>query len=129
MPDLNEQIKKVRLSLYKSLNKINRRKRKRKMQCNEAPFTAKFFASRYTFRKRLRDFGFFCSVNHLSRTGVNANHNVRTRSPSLARRNETQNGEGNRDSERNFCRRKEEDIALFFQVTTIIKCRKMFEGN
>ena len=32
---------------------------------------------------RARDFGFFCSVNHFSEGGVNANHNV-TCSPNLA---------------------------------------------
>ena len=35
--------------------------------------------------------------SHLSGGGVNANHNVWTRSPSLARKNKTENGEGNRD--------------------------------
>ena len=36
--------------------------------------------------------------------------NVWTRSPSLARKNRTENGEGNRDGEWNFCRGKEADI-------------------
>ena len=35
--------------------------------------------------------------SHLNGGGVNANHNVWTRSPSLARKNKTENGEGNRD--------------------------------
>ena len=67
--------------------------------------------------------GFFCSVNHLSGGGVNANHNA-THSPSLARKNKTENdsrllknSEGNRDDEWTFCRRQEADIALFLQET------------
>ena len=36
------------------------------------------------------------------------------------------NGEGNRDSEWNFCRGKEADIALFLQVTRISQLRKIF---
>ena len=32
--------------------------------------TAKFVVSRWAFCKLLRDFGFFCSVNHLSGGGV-----------------------------------------------------------
>jgi len=43
-------------------------------------FTTKFVVSRCTFCKLRRDFGFFCSVNHLNRGGVNANHNIWTRS-------------------------------------------------
>ena len=53
--------------------------------------------------------GFFCSVNHLSGGGVNANHNA-THSPSLASKNKIENdpkllknSEGNRDDEWNFC--------------------------
>ena len=53
--------------------------------------------------------GFFCSVNHLSGGGVNANHNA-THSPSLDCKNKIandpkllKNGEGNRDDEWNFC--------------------------
>ena len=45
--------------------------------------TAKFVVSRCAYCKMRRDFGFFCSVNHFTEGGVNANHNV-TRSPSLA---------------------------------------------
>jgi len=45
--------------------------------------TAKFVVSRCAYCKIRRDFGFFCSVNHFTEGGVNANHNV-TRSPSLA---------------------------------------------
>ena len=63
--------------------------------------------------------------SHLSGGGVNANHNVWTRSPSLARKNKTENGEGNRDVEWNFCRGKETDIALFLQVTRTRKNRKI----
>ena len=49
----------------------------------------------------------------------------------LALKNKTENGEGNRDGEWNFCRGKEADIALFFQVTRILigKVRKIFEAN
>jgi len=39
-------------------------------------FTGKFVVSRCTFCKLWRDLGFFCSVNHLSGSGVNANHNT-----------------------------------------------------
>ena len=53
--------------------------------------------------------GFFCSVNHLSGGGVNANHNA-AHSPSLALKNKIEsdpkllkNSEGNRDDEWNFC--------------------------
>ena len=49
--------------------------------------------------------GFFCSVNHLSGGGVNANHKA-THSPSLARKNKIENdpkllknSQGNRDDE------------------------------
>ena len=45
--------------------------------------TAQFIVSRCVYCKLRRDFGFFCSVNHFSEGGVNANHNV-TCSPSLA---------------------------------------------
>ena len=64
--------------------------------------------------------GFFCSINHLSGGGVNANHDL----PSLAHKNKTENDsrllknrEGNRDDEWTFCRRQEADIALFLQET------------
>ena len=64
--------------------------------------------------------GFFCSVNHLSGGGVNANHN----SPSLAHKNKTENdsrllknSEGNHDDEWTFCRGQEADIVLFLQET------------
>ena len=64
--------------------------------------------------------GFFCSINHLSGGGVNANHDL----PSLAHKNKTENysrllktREGNRDDEWTFCRRQEADIALFLQET------------
>ena len=65
--------------------------------------------------------GFFCSVNHLSGGGVYANHNA-THSPSLARKNKTENdsrllknSEGNRDDEWTFCRGQGADIALFLK--------------
>ena len=45
--------------------------------------------------------GFFCSLNHLSGDGVNANRNA-THSPSLALKL-LKNSEGNRDDEWNFC--------------------------
>ena len=51
------------------------------------------------------------------------------RSPSLARKTKTENGEGNRDGEWSFCQGKEVDIALFLQVTRIRKVRKIFEAN
>ena len=75
------------------------------------------------FCKLRRNFGFFCSVNHFSGGGVNTSHNA-IRSPSLACKNKTENGEGNRDGDWNFCQKKEEDIALFSQVTRIRPIRK-----
>ena len=51
-------------------------------------FTIKFVVSRCVLCKLRRDFWFFCSVNHLSRGGVNANHNA-TLSPSWARKYKT----------------------------------------
>ena len=75
---------------------------------------------------------FFCSLNLLSGGGVNVNHNA-THSPSLARKNKTENdsrllknSEGNRDDEWYFCRGQEADIAIFFQDTRIRKIRKIF---
>ena len=62
--------------------------------------TAKFVVLRSAFCKLRRDFGFFCSVNHFSKGGVNANHNV-TCTPSLAENYSRllKNSEGNRDGE------------------------------
>ena len=73
---------------------------------------------------------FFCSVNRLSDGGVNANHNV-TCSLSLAENNSRllRNCEGNADGEWIFCRRKEVDVALLWQVTRIRKIRKISEAN
>ena len=87
------------------------------------PLTATFVVSRCPFCKLRRNFGFFCSVNHFSEGGVNANHNV-TCSPSLA-----ENSKGNRDGEWIFCRRKEVDITLFLQVTRMRKTIKICEAN
>ena len=70
-----------------------------------------------------KGFGFFCSVNHFSGGGVNASHNA-IRLPSLACKNKTENGEGNSHGDWNFCQKKEEDIALFLQVTRISTIRK-----
>ena len=64
--------------------KRRRRCRKKKKQPRKRRLSAKFVAS------------------HLSRGGVNANHNVWTRSPSLAHKNKSENGEGNRDGEWKF---------------------------
>ena len=52
--------------------------------------TAKFVVSCCPFCKLRRDFGFFCSVSHLSEGEVNANHN-QTRSASFTRHNQTDN--------------------------------------
>jgi len=73
---------------------------------------------------------FFCSVNHFSDGGVNANHNVK-RSLSLVENDSRllNNSEGNRDGEWIFCRGKEANVALFLQVTRIRKIRKIFEAN
>ena len=75
-------------------------------------------------------FGPICSINHESEGGVNANHNV-TCSPSLAENDSRllKNSEGNRDGEWIFCRRKEADVALFFEVTRMRKIRKICETN
>ena len=78
--------------------------------------------------------GFFCFVNHLRGGGVNANDNA-THSPSLARKNKTENDSrllkynnlGNRDDEWNVCREQEADIALFLQETRLRKISKIFE--
>ena len=79
--------------------------------------------------------GLFCSVNHLSRGGVNANHDA-THSLGLARKNKTENdsrllknSEGNRDDDYTFCRGQRADITLFLQETRIRKIRKIFEEN
>ena len=92
--------------------------------------TAQFIVSRCVYCKLRRDFGFFCSVNHFSEGGVNANHNV-TCSPSLAENDPRllKNSEGNRDGEWIFCPKKEADVALFLQVTGIRKIRKTCEAN
>ena len=60
---------------------------------------------------RFANFEGILVFSHLSGGGVNANHNVSARSPSLARKNKTENGGGNRDVAWNFCRGKEADIA------------------
>ena len=77
----------------------------------------------------------FCSVNHLSGGGVNANQDA-THSPSLALKNKTEddsrllkNSEGNRDDESTFCRGQGADIALFLQETRMRKISKIFEEN
>ena len=74
--------------------------------------------------------GFFCSINHLSGGGVNANHNA-MHSPSLAFKNVIENdpkllkiSEGNRNNGWNFCWGQEADIALFLQETRIRKIIK-----
>ena len=95
-------------------------------------FIAKFVVSRCEFANLE---WVFCSVNHLSGGGVNANHGA-THSPSLALKNKTENNprllknsEGYRDDESTFCRGQEEDIALFLRETRIRKIRKIFEEN
>ena len=71
-----------------------------------------------------------CSVNHFSEGGVNANHIV-TCSPSLTENDSRllKNSVGNRDGEWIFCRRKQEEVTLFFQVTRIRKIRKICEAT
>ena len=59
-------------------------------------------------RKRLSVFAAKFVASHLNGGGVNANHNVWTRSPSLAHKNKTENGEGNRDGEWKFCPGKDQ---------------------
>ena len=61
--------------------------------------------------KRRRDFGFFCSVDHLSEGGVNANHNI-TCSPSLAENDSRlfKNSEGNLDGQWIFDEGKRETL-------------------
>ena len=94
-----------------------------KIFSSSSRITSKFVALHFMFCKLRRNFGFFCSVNHFSGGGVNTSHNA-IRSPSLACKNKTENGEGNRDGDWNFCQKKEEDIALFSQVTGIRMIRK-----
>ena len=76
--------------------------------------------------------GFFCSVNHLSGGEVNANHNA-THSPSLARKNKTENDsrllKNSKGNEWTFFQGQQADIALFLQETRIRKIRKIFEEN
>ena len=79
---------------------------KLKATCLFVQIIAKFIVSRCVFANFE---WFFCSVNHLSGGGVNANHNT-THSPSLARKNKIENdpkllksSEGNRDDEWNVC--------------------------
>ena len=93
-------------------------------------FIAKFVVSRCAFWKLRGDFGFFCSVNHFSEGGVNANHNV-TCLPSLAENDSRllKNSEGNRYGEWILCRRKEADVALFLQVTRMRNIIKICEAN
>ena len=87
--------------------------------------TSKFVASRFVFCKLQRDLAFSVQSIILVRGGggVNASHNA-IRLPSLACKNKTENGEGNRHGDWNFCQKKEEDIALFLQVTRIRTIRK-----
>ena len=93
-------------------------------------FTVKFVVLCCVYCKLLRDFGFFCSVNHFSEGGVKANLNVMS-SPSLADNDSRllKNSEGNCDGEWIFCWRKEADVALFLQVARIRKIRKNCEAN
>ena len=82
------------------------------------------------FCKIQRDFGLFCSVNHFSEGGVNANHNV-TCTSSLAENDSRllKSSEGNHDGEWIFCRQKEADVALFLQVTRMRKIIKICKAN
>ena len=91
---------------------------------------AKFVVLRGAFCKLRGDFGFFCSVNHFSEGGVNANHNVMCL-PSLAENDSRllTNSEGNRDGEWIYCRRKEADVALFLQVTRMGKIIKNLQSK
>ena len=93
-------------------------------------FTAKFVVSRCEFCKLRRGLGFFCSVNHFSKGGVNANHTV-TWTSCLAKNDSRllKNSEGNHDGEWIFCRRKEADVTLFLQVTRMRKIIKICEAN
>ena len=54
-----------------------------------------------------------------------------TCSPSLAENDSRllKNSEGNSDGQWIFCRRREADVALLWQVTRIRKIRKICEGN
>ena len=91
---------------------------------------AKFVVLRGAFCKLRGDFGFFCSVNHFSEGGVNANHNVMCL-PSLAENDSRllTNSEGNRDGEWIYCPRKEADVALFLQVTRMGKIIKNLQSK
>ena len=108
---------------YDLITKINNYKN------NKIP--TRFIAKFVVFSK-----GFFCSVNHLSGGGVNANRDA-THSPSLALKNKTENdsrllknSEGNRDNESTFCRGQGQTLLnLFLRKTRIRKIRKIFEEN
>ena len=93
-------------------------------------FTAKFVVSCCVFCKLQRDFGFFCSMNHFSEGGVNANHNV-TCTSSLADNDSRllKRSEGNHNGEWIFCRRKEADVALFLRVRRMRKIIKICKAN
>ena len=86
-------------------------------------FTTKFVVSRCADCKR----GFFCSVNHFSEGGVNANHNLTSSTENNSRL--LKNSKENRDGEWIFCRRKQAEAALFLQVTRVRKIRKICEVN
>ena len=72
--------------------------------------------------------GIWCSVNHFSEGGVNANHNVTRVRPAWQAENDSrlliQNSEGNRDGEWIFCLRKEAGVTLFLQVTRMKNLRR-----
>ena len=67
-------------------------KKKKRRRCSE----------KQPRKRRLSVFAAKFVASHLNGGGVNANHNVWTGSPSLAHKNKTENGEGNRDGEWKF---------------------------
>ena len=70
------------------------------------------------FEKIQWDFGFFCSVNHVSEGGVYPNHSVMCLS-NLAENDSRllKNSKGSREGETILYPRKEADVALLLQVT------------
>ena len=90
----------------------------------------KFVVSHCAFSKLRWVLGFSIIFNRFSKGRVYANHSV-TCSSSLAENDSRllKNSEGNCDGERIFYQRKEEDVALFLQVTRIRKIRKIWEVN
>ena len=89
-------------------------------------YKRKFNVTLYVGISSLKISCFDASAPSITWVGATLNHNDWKRSPSLARKNKTENGKGNRNGEWNFCQGEEADIVLFLQVTRIRTIRKVF---